>query len=503
MRHSLSSPRVQTKPFAYQGFAGLDSSRDITALETPKSQHLAVLNNGYCDWRGQIVRDPSFEHRAGERPVTHVRFFDDDAAVYVERTDAGLNFVSERGHALAGVHPSIAVVTSTVFNQRVQLLARARPAYSYDGFQFRRNRSQALDNLRPSFAAATQRRMAVAGIPGRETQVHISRVDDEEVWPDDEDEGSENVLRAGFIDIANMLGAAESITGLAAFEQSRLAIFTTARVLIYRIDPDINRWTIDESANINIGCISHNTIVRAGTDLIFCSRSGIHSITRSRDNGILVYSTSLSDKVDLLYAALLNSVEDPKSISAVFDQDKAQYHVFFPQPGGVVSKRLTLSLNPEGGQPRPAFSTGDWLNQRCADFSDGTLLVGTSGGVYRAMPEGQTCPSTGAPPLEIETPMLWHGSITDAKQTHSLTLQASGCAELVLDALDADSGGVIDSMVLEVDGDPDDGRFYDVPLSRQYARKWEHRYRGARYRIRSTRGAGLLRIVGLAIDVRT
>jgi len=503
MSSTTKSPSgVNVKTFAYENFQGLDTSRDVTSLDTGKDQHLAKVVNATCDWRGQIVRDASCKYRGGEYKVNHVRFFGTNEVCWVEQTGAGLNFISERDHLLENVHPAASIVTSTVFNQSVILASRARPMYRYDGINFTRNQSPAADLLRPAYVASVQRRLAVAGIPGRETQVHLTRVDQDEIFPDDEDPASTNVLRAGYIDVANLLGTADQITGLGSFEQNRLVVFTADRAIIYRIDPDIDKWVIDDNANIYIGCASHNTIQNAGTDLLFCSRSGIHSIKRSEDNGILVYSYSLSDKVDLLYRELFNSVDDKETISAVFDQDTAQYHVFFPQPGGSLCKRLSLAMNPEGGEgAQPKFSTGDFLNARCGAFLNGRLLFGTSGGIYEALKIEDEDDSAYTPDLEVVTPLLWHGSLSEIKETYSVLVQAAGKGNLELDAQD-EYGRTIGSLFIEVDDTPDDNSFEDVPLSRQYERKWSHRYKAAQYRIRTKGGGGLLRIIGFAVTVR-
>lgn len=303
-----SSTGLKTKTFVYENFQGLDTSRDITSLDTGKEQHLSKINNATADWRGQIVRDAACLERGGEYRVQHVRFFGKNELVWAERTGAGINFNSERGHVLENVHEATAIVSSTVFNQNVIFASRARPMYAYDGINFNRNQSPAADLLRPAYVTSVQRRLAVAGIPGRETQVHLSRVDQDQIFPDDEEPDSTSVLRAGFIDVANLLGTADQITGIGSFEQNRLVVFTADRAIIYRVDPDLTRWVIDDNANINIGCASHNTIVNAGTDLLFCSRSGVHSIKRSEENGILVFSYSMSDKIDILYRELFNSV---------------------------------------------------------------------------------------------------------------------------------------------------------------------------------------------------
>lgn len=496
-----TSSAQKTKTFVYENFQGLDTSRDVTSLDTGKDQHLARINNATSDWRGQIVRDPACKVRGGEYKAKHVRFFGKNEVAWVEETGAQCNLRSERGHEVQGVYPLNAIASSTTFNQSAIFTSYGQPMYRYDGISFRRNQSPAADLLRPAYCTSAQRRLVIAGIPGKETQVHFSRVDDEEIFPDDEPEDSNSVLRAGFVDIANVLGTADQITGLGTFEQNRLVVFTSDKSIIYRVDPDLTKWVIDDNANINIGCASHNSICNAGTDLLFCSRSGVHSIKRSEDNGILVYSYSMSDKIDILYRELFNSVSDPETINAVFDQDTAQYHIFFPIGDGALCKRLTLATNPEGGQPQPKFSTGDFLNANCGAFLGGKLIYGTNGGIYESLQVEDEDEDAFTPNMEVTTPFLWHGSLMEYKQTHSVILQATGKGVIEMDAIDLD-GKVLGSLRMEVDDTSDDNHFDDVPLSKQYERKWSHRYLAAKYRFRTTGGGGLLRIIGFAVTVR-
>jgi hypothetical protein len=53
-----------------------------------------------------------------------------------------------------------------------------------------------------------------------------------------------------------------------------------------------------------------------------------------------------------------------------------------------------------------------------------------------------------------------------------------------------------------IDSTGSDDNFPDVPLQRQYERKFEHRYRGVQFKF-TTRGKGLLKIIGFAVTVRT
>ena len=96
----------------------------------------------------------------------------------------------------------------------------------------------------------------------------------------------------------------------------------------------------------------------------------------------------------------------------VFDQDTAQYHLFFPQAGGFLGTRLTLAMNPEGGQPQPKFSTGTFLNSSGA-FLNGKLLFGTTGGVFEVLKVEELKDNSITPELTVTTPFLWHGSLED------------------------------------------------------------------------------------------
>lgn len=496
-----SKTGARLKTFAYETFAGLDSSRDVTALDTGRKQHLAELVNASCDWRGQIVRDAGARHVEGSLPVNHVQFFTEDEVVYTEQDGSGQHLRSTLGHVDDDLYLAGAVISSSVFSRKVHLLSRGSLMRVYDGTSFRANNSASMKIMRPSFVASVQRRMAVAGIPGSETEVHISRVDDAEVFGLDEEADSQNVLRGGVIDVANFLGTADSITGLAPFEQDKLVIFTGDRALIYALDPDITKWALDKSANIRVGCASHNTIQAAGTDLLFCSRRGIHSIKRSEQNGILVSSHTLSDKVDLLYRQLFMSVEDPAQISAVYDQDRAQYHIFFPQPGGLLCKRLTLTLTPQvdqGGEP--LHSTGDFLNARTGASLNGRFFIGTSGGIHELLPLEDSA-SDVTPDATIMTPLLWHGSLHDEKTTHSITIQAAGKGVIEMECINH-LGQVVGSMRFEIDADSDDADNTSMPLSHQYERQFERRYLAAQYRFRIVNSTGIVRLVGFAIKTK-
>jgi hypothetical protein len=397
-------------------------------------------------------------------------------------------------------------VASVVFNGATHYFSPGQPAYIFSGEEFTQNLSPDLNlNLRPGFAAAVDRRLAIAGMPTRPTEVQLSRVDNAEVFADDEDPNSENVLRAGKIDVKNQLGTADIITGITSFENKRLAIFTQDRTLIYSVGENIDTWQIDNTANIYVGTNSHKSIVNAGKDLLFCSRSGIHSLRRSTQNGITASTFTLSAQIEELYLNLYGSVANPQDIEAVWDQDRGQYHVFFPINTTGRSTRLTLNIKDSAnGEIATKYSTGDFLRATCGASLGGVLIFGSEGGVYRILKKGETEfgeHTVFTPRVTLELPFLWHGNTEDYKQTKSIILQASGKGQAVVTGID-DEGRTFGRVTFEVDNDEDDNQYFGVPLSRQYERKWEHRYRAARYIIEVNGGNGLFRITGFAIKTR-
>lgn len=401
--------------------------------------------------------------------------------------------VRTRTHYVEGAYPASSIVTSTIFNNNALFFARDHTPYKYDGLNWKK--VEAGSDPRPAFGVSIQRRLAVSGAPAKRTVIELSRVD-QLVFPDDEDPGSTDVLKAADIDIGNIIGTADEIKGLGVFESNRLAVFTNDQTLVYQISPDLTQWAIDDKANIKVGTISHNTIATAGADLMFCSREGVHSLRRSDTNGITIFSIPMSNKIDLVYREYLSLVKDKEQINAFYDQDEGQYHIFFPI-SDLLCKRLTITLNPmQGGESK--WSSGTFLNATCGRKLGENTLLGTPGGIWERSDIEDI--EEFSPEMKVTTPILWQGSINDTKESYSFILQATGQGELQVEAFDERGRYLSALQFLIQDGGADD-KFPDVPLNRQYERKFEHRYRGVQFRF-TTRGKGLLKIIGFAVTVR-
>ena len=487
---------VKVKVYPYEDFQGIDASRDKAALDTGQKQHLVEINNGFADWRGSIVRDPgAIQRTSGDRLIKHVAFYGRDKLVWAQLDGGGVSLKSDEDHFAEEVFPRNNVVTSTLYNNKVLFFCRDKSFYSYDGQQFKKVIAES--DPRPAFGVAIQRRLAIAGAPDKRTTIDISRVDENNVFPADEDTSSSSVLKAADIDIANIIGTADDIKGLGVFENNKLAVFTNDQTLVYSLHPDYTYWSIDDKANVKVGTISHNTIAPAGSDLMFCSRGGVHSLRRSDTNGVTIYSIPMSNKIDLYYRQLVSQVRNKEDISAFFDQDEGQYHIFFPI-SELLCSRLTLTLNPmSGGESK--WSTGTFLNAMNGKQLGGVTVLGTPGGVWERMRIEDT--PKFSPEMVITTPILWQGAINDVKESYSYILQATGKGELTVEAFD-ERGRYLSAMQFLIEEGGKDDKFPDVPLSRQYERKFEHRYRGVQFRL-TTQGKGLLKVIGFAVTVRT
>lgn len=498
---TITSPSGQRlQPFSYDDFQGIDSSRDISSLDTGERQHMYRLVNGYANYRGIILRERGLTPRTsvpGDRLISHVTFFGRNLLAWAQRDGGGTTLAAEpNGLEQKEVYPRDASVSSTVFNNKLVFFSRDQKMWHYDGLTFK---SSTNDRERPAFGVAIQRRLAIAGGLDRRTIVDLSRVDDPDVFTRDEETTSTSVTKAADIDIRNIIGTSDEITGLGVFEKSRLAVFTNDQCIVYTISPDYTRWVIDDKASIGVGCVSHNSIANVGTDILFCSRSGVHSLRRSEANGITIYAVPLSSKIEELYKELYRSVQDKSDISAYYDQDEGQYHVFFPR-SDFMTTRLTMSVSPTpDGQNK--WSTAEYINQRCGASLGGTTVLGTSGGVFQYKDYEDTADVTNVPPLEVVTPILWHGSLTETKHAREFILQASGQGRIIIDAYNHE-GKKLNSITVDldpVDGEDDDYTF--LPLSKQYNRQFVHQYKGVQFRMRTEGGSGRIKIIGFAVLV--
>ncbi|CAB5220277.1 hypothetical protein UFOVP235_26 [uncultured Caudovirales phage] len=492
-----SNPGIQLNTKAYSPFDGLATLRPETNADLGQNQPWMTLNNAFVDSVGQVTLDRGAELLVSTDPVQHLNFYSSTGVVAAVLKGSGrIALTSDTGISSNEIFTQFGSISSVVFSRRVIFFQKALPPWEFDGTAYNPALSASMRALGPAFATTSSRRLCVAGVPSSPTRVFLSRVDTATTFIDDEADAETSVLRAGYIDVANLLTSVDEISGLAPFEQNRLCIFTKDRTFIFKIDPDITAWSIEDRTNVNVGCISHNTIRPAGDDVLFCSRNGVHSVRRSRQNGIIVESVTLSEPVKNLYRSLVRSMNDPSLISAVYDRDEAQYHIFFPQAGSNFTKRLTVTIPSD--EKGTKFSTGDFLQARCGAFLGGNLIFGSPAGIFNVAPVSVS--ATYEPTATAITPMLWLGDISNNKRTHSMIVQASGQGTIDLEIFD-ENGLPLTTMSMEIDGTLDDNSYDGVPIIKQYERPFEYVVRGVRIKF-TINGNGLVRLSGFAVRTR-
>lgn len=498
MRQSNSPPGIKIKPYVYEQFVGLNTERHHSALDTGKNQYLAGLRDAFCDRQGQIVREPSARWLESDEYISNVWQISGDSYVYAEHLSGGVTLRSNAGHLREEAFAVGSVMSGAIFSRNLYIASFGQPVKYYDGSLFRELGAPSLQTDPPAFLTSVNRRIACAGMARYPMRVWLSRVDMDDVFPNDEDPNDTNVLRAGSIDISNMSNSGDVITGIAGFEWNRLAIFTNNQTLLYQVDPNVENWSIQDQTAIDVGCVSHNTIVNSGSELLFCSSEGVHALRRSRYNNISVYSINLSDDVLMLYRELYETVSAKQRINAAWDSETRRLHIFFPY-SRIESHRLSVYV-PKEDDEIPRWSYGRYLNATCAFNLADRFLIGTPGGVFERYKVGQVATFGVDLTMEIVTPMFWLGSMSRNKTVYSLLVHCVGTGQLTITVMD-DQDAVVATEVVEIDDNRVGDKLPGIPLMHQFERKLDRSLLGMQLKLEST-GTDLLRINGLAVNIR-
>lgn len=499
MAQPLTAPLIARELFVYGGFMGMDRSRHVASMDTGENQYLWTVNNAFADWQGNLSRMGQFRPRfvSPRKLIEHVAFYAPNRLAWAQRDGTKITLSADNGVYKPDAYDASSIVTSALFNRKLVVAADNSPMYIYDGLKWQQHPSE--NDGHPSFLATVSTRLVMAGMPGARSEIWFSRADDHEVMPDDESETEVRVTRAAKINIANVLGRAEEIRGIGRLENDRLCVFGEDQVLVYKITSDLNEWGLEDRTAIQVGTVAHNSIVNAGNQVIFAARDGIYTVSRSAQNGITINSLNLSPRVTTLYRSLIAQMKNPQRLSACFDRDTMQYHLFFPITDDI-SQALTLTISPVSDIENK-FSTFDFFAPRCGASVGGTTSFGTSKGIYdlrwwsdEADREAFT------PPLYIKTPILWLGPSDTQKATSTFSLQARGKGYVILDIKD-DEDRPLQSFRFKLDADEADDNFPDLPLFQQHVRKFEHRIRGVQVEIYAE-GDGLCQINAFAFRIR-
>jgi len=498
---------IKSNLSAYFGFRGIDRSRPIIGMDDGKKQPLFRLNNGHSKWTGTIERDTGLQVRqkiaVGE--VVHQNFVNRTGLAYAIKDGKTISLYSELSSAnVPDVFALNQPVSSVIFAGKLNFMAAGFPIYATDGYSFKKNNS----TVTPAFGVAVEGRLYVAGIPTLPAEIRVSRLftndGDEQIFLDEET-ATTTANRADFLNLSNVIGTADEITGLARFETNRLAIFTNDQCVVYKVDPDVSLWEIDTRANVQLGAVAHNAIAQVGSDIIFCSRHGVHSLIRSSANGISIETRTLSYEIEDLYKELLRACVGPRFVTSTYDQDLGRLHIFFPMADGM---HKCLIGEFRRGYDSLTWATSDAGSARCGAFLAGSMTFGTAFATYNRLdelvelsPKDDLTDDFIRPALTVETPILWHGLIDEIKESRALVIQASGSGTLLITAFDEEGGEVLsETIAIERRDDNPDG-FPSDALDVQFRIPFQLRYRGLQLKFESV-DMGDIEILGFAVELK-
>lgn len=483
--------------FPYGNFVGLDT---ITDKANMSDRYLTACVHAYVDFRGQINKQDGFYNIASsDANVSAVKHFGLDDIAYFEFDGVNTNAKSTIGASMGLAFSGDPIIDFTQFSNKMIASAKGQPAIVYNGTTFVQN-----TNIPQGGANATiLNRMAVADIPGAETEVRLCRLDNLDDWtisgaPTAADNGA-------VIDIRNQLSSRDKIKGLGVLEGDKLAIFCQNETLLYSGQTDITKWEIIRDFRVPIGTIGRNTIVPVGVDLFFCSKFGVHSIRRAF-SGITLETITLSRVVGNLYETLVAELPDGKEPHAVWNPNLGQYVVFWPTADETIWRRLTFTYEPGTGrggfqswaydpehESNPAI--GELHNIRSASYFSGDYVGGTTAdGLVR-----QSLRDSGDNvDMEVMTPILWQGSPAATKQYRRLFVRAAGTARFKISAYNErgmllqetehtpDTSSPFVTVVPEVSPEP----VIDIPF--------RHRARGVQFKF-TCEQPGTLKILDFAV----
>jgi len=487
----------------YRGFSGLNTATSEIALESPDAQALTELDNLWCSPRGYLSNERPIVQLGKERAaISHARFYASrpDAVVYAARLAGRTELrVLDRPTLAAPTWPRNVVAASSVFNRKVIFTGGGTLAPEvFNGSGWSQLTSSEAQGAR--YACAVSNRLVLAGYDRNPTEIIVSRVNREDVLPADEIDGENSVIKAIRVNVANLIGTADVVTGIASFESNKLAVFTSDRVLVYLAPADATQWDLDERVNINVGALSHGTIAAIGDEVFFCSRVGVHSLRRSSINGTTVFTQPLTAVVEETYRRLVAQVRDPSAISACFDRDNGRYTIFFPVNDNL-TYRLAIDISPrlqEQAETIGFWSLSSFAGLTCGDSLGGFTAFGSVAGLYSLGAEYATSGLRGEG--VARTPVLWHGDVLALKQSHSMILYASGAGRVVVTA-ENETGRELSAVVFELAA-PGRADSLGVPLPQQFERPWQHSYSGLRLRVKIEQGAAQVRVFAIGVRLR-
>ena len=188
-----------------------------------------------------------------------------------------------------------------------------------------------------------------------------------------------NSDNAGILDISSVVGNNDTIVGMAQHNDF-LVIFCKDNIVIYKGAENPDTMSLEDVIT-GVGCLSRDSIKATGTDLIFMSKSGVRSLTRTiQEKSMPMRELTLNMRDEL--TEWIRYENNPENIRAGYCEDNAYYLITLPLNRKMIYIDLRMPM--ENGSARCttwSLSNGTLFNSFFDDNQTGQFLMGVPGGV--------------------------------------------------------------------------------------------------------------------------
>ncbi len=190
-----------------------------------------------------------------------------------------------------------------------------------------------------------------------------------------------NSDNAGILDISSVVGNNDTIVGLAQ-HNNFLIIFCKDNIVIYKGAENPDTMSLEDVIT-GIGCLSRDSIKATGTDLIFLSKSGVRSLTRTiQEKSMPMRELTLNIRDEV--TGWLKYESYPENIRAGYCEDNAYYIITLPLNRKMIYIDLRMPM--ENGSARCttwSLNNGNLFNSFFDDNKRTQFLMGVKGGIAK------------------------------------------------------------------------------------------------------------------------